>query len=185
MDRTDIPLVEGAVGGLIAYAVGYLVTYLWQAPAVRETLSGLNALIELVGGATIPDWQAVGWIFYSAQAVPLQFPALGPGTATRSLIGDGGAPTLLYVVPPLVLLLVGAGVAWWAEADDPPTGAVAGASIVLGYVVLAAVGAFLFRYAIQDTFVGPTLVRAVLLAGIVYPVVFGAIGGGIAGGLRS
>ena len=184
MDRTDIPLARGALGGLIAYGLGFLVTYLWQAPSVRETLSGINALIELVGGETIPVWKAVGWVFYNAHVVSLQLPAFGPGSASRSLIGDGGAPTLLYVVPPLVILLVSAGLAWWVAAETPAAGATAGATVTIGYLVPVAIGAFLVRYTIQDAFIGPALASAVLLAGIVYPLVFGAIGGGLAGGLR-
>lgn len=184
MDRSDIPLVPGAVGGLLAYAIGYLVTYLWQAPSVRETLSTINTIIELVGGETIPVWKAVGWLFYNAHAVELQVPALGAGTATRSLIGTDGASSLLFVVPPLVLVFVGAGVAWSSGADDLTEGLAAGAALVLGYGVLAIAGAFLFRYTIQDAFIGPMTVHAVVLAGIVYPAVFGALGGAVAGEVR-
>lgn len=184
MDRSDISPVRGLVGGVLAYVVGYLVTYLWQAPSVRDTLETVNVIIEIVGGETVPTWKAVGWIFYNAHAVDLTLPALGSGSATRSLVGNGGAPTLLYVVPPLLLLVTGAAVAWWASADGAAGGAVAGGSIVLGYLILAVVGAFLVRYTFQESFVGPVTAHAVLLAGIVYPVVFGSIGGALAGELR-
>ena len=181
MDRSDIPLGRGAIGGLVAYALGYLVTYLWQGPSVRDSLSGINTLIDLVGGQTIPTWQAVGWLFYNAHAVELQVPSLGAGSATRSLIGNGGAPSLLLVVPPVILLLAGAAVGWWSDAEDLQAGAVAGATTVLGYLVLVVIGIFAFRYSIQDAVIGPLFVRGLLLAGIVYPVVFGGIGGGLAG----
>jgi len=39
------------------------------------------------------------------------------------------------------------------------------------------IGAFLFRYTVGDGSVAPDLITAVLLAGAVYPAVFGAIGG--------
>lgn len=184
MDRSEFPLARGVVGGLVAYVVGYLLTYLWQAPNVRDTISGLNTLIEMVGGETIPVWQVVGWVFYNAHAVPLQIPGMGAGTTTRSLIGNGGAPSLLFVLPPLVLLLAGAGIAWWTKQSDLSDGAVAGGSIILGYVVLAVVGVFVFRYTLGDAFVGPVPARGVLLAGILYPAVFGAIGGGLAAEIR-
>lgn len=184
MDRSDIPLARSAVGGLVAYLLGYLLTYLWQAPAIRETLSTINTIIELVGGETIPVWKAVGWVFYNAHAVELQVPAMGAGSATRSLVGNGGAPSLVYVLPPLVLLVVGAGVASWTDAEELSEGVVAGAAMVLGYVVLAIVGAFLFRYSLQDAFIGPLTVHAVVLAGMVYPLLFGAIGGGIIAEIR-
>ena len=88
------------------------------------------------------------------------------------------------MVPPLVRLVSGAAIAWWASADGAGAGAVAGGSIVLGYLVLAVAGAFLVRYTFQESFVGPVTAHAILLAGIVYPVVFGAIGGALAGELR-
>lgn len=184
MDRSEFPLTRGFVGGLLAYVVGYLLTYLWQAPGLSDTISGLNTLIELVGGETIPVWHVVGWVFYNAHAVPLQIPGLAGGTATRSLIGNGGAPSLSFVLPPLVLLLAGAGVAWWTNQTDRSDGAVAGGSIIIGYVVLAVVGVFVFRYTLGDGFVGPVPARGVLLAGILYPAVFGAIGGGLAAAIR-
>lgn len=183
MDSTDLPVVPAAVGGVVAYVVGYLVTYLWQGPAARETLSGLNTLIDIVGGETIPVWKAVGWLFYNAQGVAVQIPSFGSGTATRNLIGNGGAPTLLYALPPLVLLLAGGIVAWQSQTDGFAEGGVAGAAISIGHVLPAVAGTILFRYAIQEAFVGPPLVRSVLLVGIVYPVVFGAIGGAIGGEL--
>ncbi len=184
MDRSDIPLVPGAVGGLLAYALGYLVTYLWQAPSVRETLSTINTIIELVGGETIPVWKAIGWVFYNAHAVELQVPALGAGTATRTLVGNGGAPSLLFAVPPLVLVFVGAALAWVTEAEDLTEGLATGAALVLGYVLLAIVGAFLFRYTIQDAFIGPMTVHSVVLAGTVYPAIFAGLGGAVAGAIR-
>jgi len=39
------------------------------------------------------------------------------------------------------------------------------------------IGALLFRYSVGDGSVAPDLVTAVLLAGAVYPALFGAVGG--------
>jgi len=184
MARTEFPFGRGAVVGALAYVVGYLLTYLWQVNAVRETLSGLNALISLLGGETIPAWKAVGWVFYGAHVVPIRIPTPGAGSGLRSLIGNGGAPTLLYVVPPLVLLVAGATVAYWAAVETPGEGLRAGVTIASAYFVLVVLGVFLFQYAMGDVTVGSDLARSVVLAGVVYPVGFGAIGGGLYGATR-
>lgn len=184
MARSEFPFVEGAVVGAVAYVVGYVVTYLWQVNAVRDTLSGLNALISLLGGETIPAWKAVGWVFYSAHMAPLRIPTPGAGSGLRSLIGNGGAPSLLYVVPPLVLLVAGAAVAYWAAVETPGEGLAAGVTVASAYLVLVVVGVFVFQYSMGDVTVGSDLARSVVLAGIVYPVGFGAIGGGLYGATR-
>ncbi|MFB6112734.1 MAG: transporter [Halodesulfurarchaeum sp.] len=184
MDRPDLPFGTGLVASVLAYGVGYLVTYLWQAPAVRDTLSPVNQFLQLVGSETIPVWKAVGWLFYNAHTVPIRLPALGQGHVTRSLIGNGGAPSLLYVVPPILLLVAGSWVAWWDGAEGFGRGGLVGASVAIGYVVLAIVGVFVFRYTVGGIVVGSDLVRAILLVGLVYPLVFGAIGGGVTAEIR-
>jgi hypothetical protein len=51
--------------------------------------------------------------------------------------------------------------------------AVAGAAVAVGYGVLSLLGAFLFA----TSNVSPDPVTSVLLAGVLYPVVLGAVGG--------
>jgi len=170
-------LAVGAVTGVVTYLVGYLVTYLWQSSNVQQRLEGYNAIAELFGGDPIPAWKAVGWLFYNAHGVGFTVPTLGGGQATRSLIADGEASMLLYLVPAVAVVLAGFVVARYAGAADASAGAQRGAMVAAGYVVLAVAGLFVFEYAAGGTSIHPEYALGVLLAGVVYPVVFGAVGG--------
>ncbi|SEW27823.1 transporter [Halobacterium jilantaiense] len=167
----------GAVTGAVVYVVGYLVTYLWQGNSVSESFEVINFLVELAGGDPIPTWQVVGWLYYNAHNVAFTTPALGSGRTAQNLVADGNAPMLLYLVPVVVLLLAGFVVARYADATDVESGARAGVTVAAGYAVLAAIGLFVFRYSVGDATVHVDYALGVLLAGIVYPVVFGALGG--------
>lgn len=167
----------GAAAGAVAYVVGYIVTYLWQSGSVEQSLQGYNAVVEFFGGDPVPVWQAVGWLYYNAHNVAFTTPALGSGRTARNLVADGNAPMLLYLLPVVVLLLAGFVVARNADAVDADAGARAGVTVTVGYLVLAVVGLVAFRYSVGDSSVHVDYALGVLLAGIVYPVVFGALGG--------
>lgn len=171
------PVLRGAAAGLLAYLLGYAGLYLWKSREVESALSGLNALVSFFGGDGIPTWKAVGWLFYDAHNVALRVPS-GDGSVSRHLIGGEGNLTALYALPPLLLLAGGFLVAYTADAaDDPGRGALAGASVAVGYVVLAVAGAFVTSVEAFGSSVGPGLLTAALLAGVAYPVVFGGLGG--------
>lgn len=171
--------IAGATGGAVAYILGYLVVYVTQGDRIEEGLSGINFFADLFGGDPISTWQAAGWMFYNAHFVDVDVPSLIGGAQSTNLItqAEGGSLAFLFVVPPILLLLAGAVAGRTANADNPVEGAQAGAFVLAGYLPLAVIGAFLFRYAVGDGTVAPDLVTAVLLAGAVYPAVFGAIGG--------
>lgn len=178
-DTQTNSVIAGAAAGAVAYVLGYLFAYVTQRNQVEEQLAGFNVFADLFGGDPIPAWQGVGWLFYNAHFVATEIPSLVGGARSLNLIAeaDGGSLTLLYVVPPLLLIAVGLVAGRLAGASDPPDGARAGVFVVAGYLPLAVIGAFLFRYSVGDGSVAPDLVTAVLLAGVVYPAAFGAIGG--------
>ena len=169
----------GAAAGAAAYVLGYLFAYLTQRSAVESQLEGFNFFADLFGGDPIPTWKAIGWVFYNGHFVDTQIPSLVGGSQLTNLISqaDGGSLTLLFVVPPVLLTLAGLAAGRIAGATEPVDGAKAGASVLVGYLPLAVIGAFLFRYSVGDGAVAPDLVTAVLLAGAVYPAAFGAVGG--------
>ena len=175
--RERAGIAAGAAAGAVAYVVGYLVTYLWQSGSAEENLQAYNAIVDFLGGDPIPAWQAVGWLYYNAHNVAFTTPALGSGRTAQNLVADGNAPMLLYLVPVVVLLLAGFVVARNASAVDAASGARAGVTVAAGYVVLAVVGLAAFRYSVGDSTVHVDYALGVLLAGIVYPAVFGALGG--------
>ena len=169
----------GAAAGAAAYVLGYLFAYLTQRSAVESQLEGFNFFADLFGGDPIPTWKAIGWVFYNGHFVDTQIPSLVGGSQLTNLISqaDGGSLTLLFLVPPVLLTLAGLAAGRVAGATEPADGAKAGASVLVGYLPPAVIGAFLFRYSVGDGAVAPDLVTAVLLAGAVYPAAFGAVGG--------
>lgn len=166
-------IVGGAAAGAVAYVLGYLVVYVTQGDRIEETLSTFNFLADLFGGDPIPTWQAAGWAFYNSHFVDTVFTISGVESRNLLMEADGGS--LLFVLPPLLLLVAGVAVARADGASTPAEGARAGVFVAAGYLPLAVIGGFLFRYAGGE--IAPDIVTAVLLAGAVYPVVFGAAGG--------
>ncbi len=177
----------GAVAGLGAYLLGYLVTYVTQAGAMRDRLSGLNFLASLFGGDPVAAWQGVGWYFYNAHFVSVVSPTFGGGTRSSDLLASADANlAYLYAVPPVALLLAGAAVAAINDSSDPTDGALAALGVVPAYFALAVVGTVLFAYGVGDAgSVHPDYVTGALLAGLVYPAVFGSVGGALASAVRS
>ncbi|ACM57433.1 transport system permease protein [Halorubrum lacusprofundi ATCC 49239] len=170
-------IVGGAAAGAVAYVLGYLVVYVTQGDRIAEGLSGVNFFTELFGGDPISTWQAAGWLFYNAHFVDTMSPGVFGGAQSTNLIMEADGGSLLFILPPLLLLVAGVVAGRAAGASDPAEGAQAGAFVLTGYLPLAVIGAFLFRYTVGDGSVAPDLITAVLLAGAVYPAVFGAIGG--------
>ncbi|MFC7139533.1 transporter [Halosimplex aquaticum] len=170
---------RGLAGGIAAWIVGYLAVYLVHASEIENSLSSsvLNALTD-----ENVTWKLVGWLFYNAHNVTVKIPGLLGGQTAQNFVAgaEETALTAFLVVPPL--LLVAAGIAAvWNTAEEPTTAARNGAAVTLGYLPLSIAGAVVFAVTVGDATAGPNLVTAVLLAGAVYPLLFGALGG-LAGG---
>lgn len=174
---SSLPVVDGALGGAGAYLLGYLLTYLWKAQEYRDAFARIQPLVELFGGETLAPWKIIGWLYYSAHFVESRV-AVGPMTTYVDFVVQGEVNLeVLYVVPPLLLLVAGYLVARrTGNSETVANGAQAGVLVMIGYLVLVLVGVFAF----QVSGSGPDLVPALLLAGIVYPLVFGGIGGAAA-----
>lgn len=190
---THIPLHRSLPLGAGAYVVGYLLTVGVIVGRVDEVLAvvihgrdgGQQSLGQLLG--TVPSpWVVGAWVFYNAQLIPtsVPLPSEWGGSARLTnkhllLAADGGL-LILYVVPPL--LLTGAG--YLVVRTGPTYGAAgelyAGASIALVYLLLLVVGAFVFAAKADGILVTPAGLQTVWL-GLVYPTVFGALGGILAG----
>ncbi|WP_198662118.1 hypothetical protein [Halorussus litoreus] len=184
-------LGRGALAGICAWLAGYLVVYVARADAVSEALRGVGFVSEVLGGDAIPAWKGVAWLFANAHFVDARLSAPMLGTETfNAVTGEGSG--LLLALPPVVLLAAGALAAWARRSGSAPrsgaaggrdsglrSAVTAGAAVALGYLPLSVATGFLTEHAIGGS--GPTIaldpVTAVLLAGLVYPVVFGALGG--------
>lgn len=177
-------VLYGSLAGLGSFIVGYLLTYLWRGRDIEQSLEPIEAVLDLFQAEPVGTWRVVGWLFYSAHFVDTQVSAtLGPVETTMylDLIREGsGTLELLYLVPPLALLAAGFLVATVFDVDDAVDGAKSGATVTIGYFVLVVAGLVLFSYGGTR----PDPVPAVLVAGLVYPVVFGAAGGALASVVR-
>lgn len=179
----DLPLIEGFLAGTVAWVISYVLTGLIVLAQIEDTdLSRISANVE--DGSSI---EFIGWVFFNSHFVDTVLEAgfldLGSSSSVSFIGGDGFTP-LLYVVP--VALLIGAGLAIGRSQGVTETtdGAIAGLLVVPAYLVLSALGAVLFRVsseALGANFSGqPDLLPAILLAGIVFPAIFGVLGGIIA-----
>ena len=169
----------GFVAGLAAFLVGYLLTFLWRGRAIERSIEPLEALLSLFEAEPIGAWRVVGWLYYGGHFVDTRVTAeFGPfETAVYLDLVREGAGTLetLYLVPPVLLLIAGAIVAAGLHATDLPTGAILGASIVVGYLIAVLAGLVVFAH--EGT--RPDPLPAIVIAGVLYPVLFGAVGGSL------
>jgi hypothetical protein len=175
-------LLLGPILGLVASVFGYLLTAL------------VVALTEDDIGSDY--FEFVGWVYYNAQFVDVEFSVGGEFSGAgfggsfnvvrgSGLFGDIGgisAPAVLYhLLPVLALVLAGFLLARLAGRTDLASGAAAGASLVLGALVFAVLGTFLFESGNMAASIGPPLVEGALVVGVVYPLVCGALGGALGG----
>ncbi|MCQ4333809.1 hypothetical protein KM295_10010 [Natronomonas sp. F2-12] len=178
LDSDSPPFLESASVGAAAWLFGYVFTYLLVATDLES--SPLNRLIEAFDGRSV-TYELVGWVFYNAHLVDISYTGISIFTPPRSFIGgDGGFTALLYLVPPALLLVAGLALGRYRGVTEPTGGAITGALVVPGYLVLSVAGVFLFTVSVGGASGAPELLPAVLLAGLVYPAVFGSIGGVLA-----
>ncbi|MGM0372530.1 MAG: hypothetical protein ACQEQJ_08525 [Halobacteriota archaeon] len=174
--RTELAASAGL--GVIAAALGYLLTALLLSGEARDAVM-----------AEVSEWKVLFWYFANAHMVDTE--------VSGSIGGFGGVDTvnflaqsnaagadLLYLVPPLVLVGVGALLAYRLDARDVGEAVFAGAPVALGYVLVLGIGAFVSRATMEASMIGvdvsgsigPQLLPAILLAGLVYPLVFATVG---------
>jgi hypothetical protein len=184
-----LPLRAGLVVGLAAFLAGLLLTtgfVLAEGVLAEERLTERYAEVEEYGGGpALPA--AVGWLYFNTQFVDTELTGgsdLETGSANLlaelASAGELTIPLALWRLVPVVTLFA-AGFAL-ARRSVPPAaglraGAAHGATLVVGSSLAVAAGAVLFSAGLGETTASPTLVQAVGLAGVVYPLVCGGLGG--------
>lgn len=179
-----LPAVEGAVAGAVTYVVGLILTFL---------LVTIDGEYEF-GGAEFADvgtLDEVGWFFYSSHFANIESSISIAGqsqSTTNNFVSEASTQLpepVFYLVPILTLTVVGYFVASTLDTWNPSPAdcAQAGATVVVGYLPLALVGVFLFTVSVAEgggeASVGPELLTAILLVGLLFPLLFGAIGGAL------
>lgn len=175
-----IPWVGGAITGIGTWIIGYVLTYAIVAPDIRGTF--LHQLIENFRGDPA-TYEMVGWVFFNAHFVNTVFsdiPIVG-GQTTTFIGGEDGFTVLLYVIPIGLLLAAGVGIARYQGANTVNAGAVVAASVLPGYLLAALASLFLFGVTVGEVTGAPAVAPGVILAGLIYPVIFAGAGGAFAG----
>lgn len=173
------PVVVGAIAGVIAWLLGYVFTFLIAGPEVQDSTA--QRFIEAVQGEP-STYEMVGWVFYNAHFVDTVFvgiPLVGDQT-TNAIGSEGGVSMLLYLIPVGLLLAAGLAVGRFSGSESPTDGAFAGLTVVPGYLVLTLLGLFVFEVTIGGATGRPAQLEAVVIAGILYPVILAAAGGVLA-----
>lgn len=183
-----------------AYVLGYILTFLFVTFDTSTDVSnpfGVSWRIDLDVIALFVDSPKIaggekdlaGWVFYNTHFVETTLPEAGyqKGSTTANILLETSSLTIPAVVWALipVLVLVGAGYATTNVLDRHTTrkgSAIAGGTIVIGYLPLTAAGILLFSAAYgpntsYEVSMGPEPLLAIGLMGLVYPAVLGAIGG--------
>lgn len=172
------PIVPGTLAGGIAWVLGYLFTYVIAGTQLRE--SGLNAIIEITEGGSAA-YELVGWVFFNAHFVDIVYTGLGRALPASYIGGDQGFTVLLYGIPPALLIAAGLAISRYEGTAGPVRGAITGGLVTPGYFIGCLLGVFLFRVSALGATGEPDMLTGIILAGIIYPIVFGGIGGAIAG----
>ncbi|WP_247003072.1 hypothetical protein [Halosolutus gelatinilyticus] len=173
LSATDAAASAGA--GILAAAVGYLVTYALVASDVRAEFGG-----------NVAEWKGVAWYSYSAHLVDVEVSGVLGGTESVNFIAQYGSSsaTALYVVPPLVLAIAGAALAYRWDVRTIGEAVLTGAPVTIGYGLVAGLGAVVAETSASWTIFGieargsiaPELLPAIVLAGVLYPLVFATAG---------
>ncbi len=182
----EFPVVDGSIYGGVAFVVGYLTTLVLVVFVEGDRLLG-----DTIDGA--------GWLYYNAQFVSIEergFATADAGadvggeiSGVNYLTGEGlealaseganGAitqlPAVIYhAIPVLAFVAFGLLLARNHGVESVSTGVKVGASLALGGALAALGGTYLFEV---GNAIGPDRFEAVVFAGVLYPVVCGAIGG--------
>lgn len=177
-DQRTIPWVYGVVVGVAAYVFSYVLSYaMWAMTEFPDTVSGM--MREFITNQ-VSDWVFAGWLLYNAHFVNIEAEGIVSDSSWDFIeVVSQSSTDILLIVVPGVLLVAAVALARIAGAASAADGAVAGVTVVLGYLPLVVLGVFVFTA--DDA--APMLMQSVFLAGIVYPVAIGAIGGAVAGEL--
>jgi len=106
--------------------------------------------------------------------------ALSGGELDIGLAGLPIPPLVLFALPVLLLALGGYLINRRTNEalPTPETAVASGSAVALGYLPLVAIGAAMIRFRTQAViFGGIDILGAIVIAGIVYPVTFGGLGG--------
>ena len=177
-----IRVVGGLIYGAIAFLVAFVATigfFIFRLSEINETGFQLARLF--------PEEQieALGWVFYNAHTVDITV-STANGAMGETINYLEAIPqlntTVFYAIPAVLLFLAGYVVA--SRVRDSLSGGTAiaaGASVAIGYVPLFVAGTFVLKIESFGATAGPQLGAPLLVAGTLFAVVCGGVGGLLGG----
>lgn len=172
------------IGGIVYGAIALVTTFLVTAIMVFTELEGEANNLGIYTGDQI--LALLGWFFYNAHTVNITSSTSSEAvnileTAYQSAGSAATVPKLAYyILPVAVLFLLGYVLADRASPADatPVEGAVAGASIALGYGIIAFLaGSSVFTITEMGESAGPQMGSVIIMMGLLYPVVISGAAG--------
>lgn len=189
-DSTVRRLLAGGVGGAVTFLLGWMVTLTALSGSFVREGKPIPMYDDLFQFGTIPEWKAALWYFHGGHFGQMQkygeqtVPETGTYQNLIRILVDDASHLASFVLPIVLLLVAGFVLAWILGADQTGRGAVAGASLVVGYLALAVVAGVLVGVSGESYSLGAFWPSLLLLTGLAYPLSFGGLGGAIAGRLR-
>jgi hypothetical protein len=170
----SIPMIlRGAIVGVTTFVLGLLFVFLTAGSTVQQAAGVFEPLAE-AGGRFVPVWKAAGWTFLDGHFVGTTYPG-----GSVDMVGMGSVQ-YVYLVPVLLLLAADGILGQLSSAIDIRAGLLSGMALVSGYLPMAVI----FTALTHHGNVQPSLLRAFVVAGVVYPIGFGAVGGMMSALLR-
>lgn len=176
-------LLGASKHGVFSWLVGVITSFvLFQSPSINPGHSIVNANIDIVL-QEVPGWKLSSYTYYGGHFVEVT-PEDLVYSSTNIATYLGGIHLLAFVIPGVILVLAGYHYTRTQNPSSLTDARVYGASIVGGYAILMLLGVFVFNHSQTDGFGNQwaltlSMGRS-LFAGILYPLVFGAIGGHLA-----
>ncbi|MCF2206891.1 hypothetical protein KI372_00440 [Halobacterium salinarum] len=176
-------LQRGSKHGILSWFVGIIISFvLFRNPSLNPGQGITNANIDIVL-QDVPSWKLSSYTYYGGHFVEIT-PEDLLYSSTNIASHLGGIHLLGFIVPVAVLVLTGY---YYTQAQNPTSlsdARIYGASIVGGYALLMLLGVFLFNHSQTDGYGNQWALTLstgrALIIGILYPIVFGAIGGHLA-----
>lgn len=185
----NIPWKQALAFGLVAFVVGFAITagFVFAEGLLEEaTEVDTEETDETVDALT-----ALGWVFYNTHFVDIEADVFLFSVSIDVLSEASDELTIPTPIWRLIPIGVLTATGYLLASRSLPAGlreaeyAKRGATIVVGYAPLVVVGTFLFTESTEGASLGPGLFDSLLIAGLFYPLFFGALGGYLAARLQS
>ncbi len=184
-----IPWTKAFAFGVAAFVVGFAIT---AGFVFAEGL--LEEATEVDAEETVEDIDeltALGWVFYNTHFVDIEADVFFFSISLDVLSEASDELTIPTPIWRLIPVGVLTGMGYLFASQSLSAGrreaayAKRGATIVVGYAPLVVAGTFLFTESAEGASLGPGLIESLLIAGLFYPLLFGALGGYLAARLQS